>query len=246
MSPSTSYHTGDGDSKTHTTIIDEKPYGPECDIKSLDCIGHVQKRLGAALRRKKKEWGKRKFSDGKTIGGRGRLTDQRIDKLQNYYGLAIRNNLNDVSSMQKAVRAILYHSASTTKKPMHQFCPTGSTSWCGWQRNSQTYEHHDSIPRAIFEELKPIFERLSKTELLERCALGHTQNANEALNGTIWQLCPKERFVGSETLETAVAIAVCKFNIGAQLTMQRLLANMGLEAGDYASQALQVKSIDVT
>ena len=67
------------------------------------------------------------------------------------------NNLNDVSAMQKAVHAILYHSASTTKKPMHQFCPTGSVSWCGWQRNSQTNEHHDSIPKAIFQELKHIF-----------------------------------------------------------------------------------------
>ena len=36
-------YIGDGDSKTHTTIVDEKPYGPECDIKKSDCIGHVQK-----------------------------------------------------------------------------------------------------------------------------------------------------------------------------------------------------------
>lgn len=53
----------------------------------LDCIGHVQKRAGTALREfRKKNAGKLK--DGLPVGGRKhRLTDSCIDKLQKYNGM---------------------------------------------------------------------------------------------------------------------------------------------------------------
>ena len=37
-----------------------------------------------------------KLRDGKGFGGKGRLTDGKIDILQNYYGVAVRSNLDDV------------------------------------------------------------------------------------------------------------------------------------------------------
>ena len=42
----------DGDSKSHGIILEEQPYGsdPDQQVKKLDCVGHVQKRLGSALR----------------------------------------------------------------------------------------------------------------------------------------------------------------------------------------------------
>ena len=40
-----------------------------------------------------------------------KLTMTTIDKLQNYYGIAVRANANDLAGMQKAVRATLYHVA---------------------------------------------------------------------------------------------------------------------------------------
>ena len=105
----------------------------------------MQKHLGAALRRKKKECGHRPLRDGKTIGGRGRLTDQLINKLQNYFGLALRNNLNDIEKMHRDVLAILYHRTSSDNKTMHQYCPKGAASWCGWQRDSKNYKHHNVL-----------------------------------------------------------------------------------------------------
>ncbi len=41
----------DGDSKTHSLIPEEQPYGPETDnqIKKKDCVGHVLKCLGTAV-----------------------------------------------------------------------------------------------------------------------------------------------------------------------------------------------------
>ena len=53
----------------------------------------------------------RKVRDEKTIGGIGRLTNARIDKLQVYYGQAIRCNKLDLEGMKKEEWRGLCHSA---------------------------------------------------------------------------------------------------------------------------------------
>ena len=51
----------------------------------------MQKRIGCRLRNlKKKEKG---------LGGKSKLTDRIIDKLQNYYGIDIRSNKNNLKAM---------------------------------------------------------------------------------------------------------------------------------------------------
>ena len=87
---------GDGDSKSFKSICETDPYGPEYRVEKSDCICHIQKRMGSALRKIKKDYGKKKLPDGHTIGGAGRLTAQLCDDFQRYYGLAIRNNLGDL------------------------------------------------------------------------------------------------------------------------------------------------------
>ena len=63
----------------------EKKYGAAYEVRKEECVGHVQKRLGTALKSTKRQ----KLADGKTVGGKGRLTDKIIDSMQNYYGQAI-------------------------------------------------------------------------------------------------------------------------------------------------------------
>ena len=46
----------------------------------------------------------------KGLDGRGRLTDNIIDKLQNYYGMTVRQNSGDLNAMKSA--ASLFHVAS--------------------------------------------------------------------------------------------------------------------------------------
>ena len=48
------------------------------------------------------------LADNKTAGGQGHLTNVMIDKIQNYYGQAIRNN-QDLYSMKNAIWTIFYH-----------------------------------------------------------------------------------------------------------------------------------------
>jgi hypothetical protein len=73
---------GDSDSKAYNEV--ENAY-ENIDVEKKECVGHVQKRVGTALRKLKKVT--------KGIGGIGKLTDPLIDKLQNYYGIAIGSSL---------------------------------------------------------------------------------------------------------------------------------------------------------
>ncbi|GFT78527.1 uncharacterized protein TNCV_2085721 [Trichonephila clavipes] len=75
------------------------------------------------LRRLKTKMRGQNLSDGKPLCGRNRLTEAEIDRLQAYYGLAIRRNLSSVKDMQQAIWAIFLHKLSTDEKPQHGFCP---------------------------------------------------------------------------------------------------------------------------
>ncbi|GFT86906.1 uncharacterized protein TNCV_4300441 [Trichonephila clavipes] len=70
----------------------------------------------------------------KGLSGKGKLTDNFIDRLQNYYGIAVCSNVGNLTAMQQNVIAALYHCASSDKKPMHSQCPIGKESWCYFQR----------------------------------------------------------------------------------------------------------------
>ena len=105
----------DGGSSTYPTIASEKPYGPNHIVKKMECVGHVQKRMYAHLKALKSR--QNKGADEKVVrmGGKGRLTDVMMKKLQKFYGKA---NAGDAKSMQDAVLAIYYHSNVGDAKSM--------------------------------------------------------------------------------------------------------------------------------
>lgn len=51
-------YLGDGDSKGFVTAMERKPYGNDFKITKLECVGHVQKRMGSRLRRLKSAYKK--------------------------------------------------------------------------------------------------------------------------------------------------------------------------------------------
>ena len=73
--------------------------------------------------------------------------------------------------------------------------------------------------------------------MLEKCLKGATQNANEAFNGTLWHMCPKEGFCGREVVELAVSLATIAFNDGA-LGLQKVIIEMGCVPGHFTATAL--------
>ena len=225
----TSY-IGDGDSKGYQAVVSDKPYG-DVEIVKEKCIGHVAKRLGKALRDLKKD--KAPLADGKPIGDKGRLTDERCDKLQNYFALAIKRGVKQpgdpVTNMWRNIWASLAHTASTDKHPQHEFCPTDEDSFCTWQQwkagRCGPYTHKDPLPEAVVDAVKPAYRRLASPALLKKCSRGATQNQNESLNGLVWQYCPKISFCGVDTVEAAVGLALIKFNHGLHM-LEHVLAKV--------------------
>lgn len=45
------------------------PYGNDCAVTKLECVGHIQKRMGSTMRKLKAANKGLKLSDGKTLGG---------------------------------------------------------------------------------------------------------------------------------------------------------------------------------
>lgn len=76
----------------------------------------------------------------------GKLLDDMIHILQQYYGNAIRGNTGDLENMTDACWAVFYHSLSTDDNPCHYCCPKGKESWCKFQRavaNGEDTPHHN-------------------------------------------------------------------------------------------------------
>ncbi|XP_046844662.1 LOW QUALITY PROTEIN: uncharacterized protein LOC124438534 [Xenia sp. Carnegie-2017] len=232
---------GDGDSSTYNNIVDRKPYGDELIPNKLECIGHVQKRVGSRLRRLKNANKGVKLQDGKGLAGKGRLTDGKIDILQNYYGLAVRNNLNDVEKMARDIKASLYHVASTDANPQHQLCPDGENSWCQYKVSPETYKHKNGLAKCIVELIEPVFDSLCDQRLLEKCMHGLTQNVNECLNGLIWERCPKSTYAEKETVALATYLAVLKFNDG-DIFFIKIFEDLNITPGKFSLEATKVSS----
>ena len=211
---------GDGDTDCFGNVKEEcyKKYGDQYIVTKEECVGHIQKRLGTALRKYKVTMKGKKLKDGKTVGGKGRLTDKVIDRMQNFFGQAIRNNSGLKESMKKDILAILKHMVKDDTlylDQQHENCPKDSSSWCKFWSQREYYDNDKRLPSAFYEELKPIFHRLSADALLDRCLLGLTQNQNESINGILWSKCPKRKFCGRQKLLLAVGETVCEFNTGA-------------------------------
>ena len=160
---------GDGDSKAYQEVQD---CYENIHIEKKECVGHVQKRVGTAVRKLKKE--------NKGIGGKGKLTDSLIDKLQNYYGIAIRSNSGDLSGMKSAIHASFFHCISSKKRNLHHHCPDGPDSWCAYKRDkankTDLYKPGPGLPDNIIALIKPIYSRLSTDDLLKKCLDCKTQN----------------------------------------------------------------------
>ena len=172
-------YVGDGDSSSCRAVEDavHAKFGDDgYPIGKEDCIGHIQKRMGAVLQTYKNNCRDRIFADGKGVGGAGRLTDVIIDRIQTYYGYAIRNNKGNTCKIIEAIWAFYYHMIADPSyeslQKQHSFCPKSSDSWCKYNKdmvnktNEYMQQSQKSLPNVFRGELKLIFDRLSSNDLL--------------------------------------------------------------------------------
>jgi hypothetical protein len=125
--------------------------------------------MAARLRKFVEENVGTKLQDGRTLGGIGCLTKSEVDKLQNYYGLAIRRNMDNLEATNRAVWALFFHKLSTNDNPRHGLCPSDTDSWCKFKKFRVAYEHKYSLPAAVVDAIKPVFRDLASEDPLKRC-----------------------------------------------------------------------------
>ena len=159
-----------GDSKAYATVCDSQPY-PGIQVVKHECVGHVQKRVGKHLRDLKKDKTV-KYADGTRPIFNRRLTDANIDKLQRYYGNAIRENVGDSKAMIDACWAVFYHSCSTDENPRHHYCPGGKESWCHYNRalaegRVPSHSKPPRIPPDLVEFVGDCWTKLCRSRLAE-------------------------------------------------------------------------------
>ncbi|GFX82365.1 uncharacterized protein TNCV_2870461 [Trichonephila clavipes] len=126
--------------------------------------------MGTRLRRLKTKMRGQKLSDGKPLCGRNRLTEAEIDRLQAYYGLAIRRNLSSVKDMQQAIWAIFLHKLSTDENLSMDFVPLIQIRGANLKKAEllgETYHHKNSLPVDVVEAMRPVFRDLANPELLK-------------------------------------------------------------------------------
>ena len=197
---------GDGDSKPCPALKDI--YGRSKPIKKFECVGHYQKCVGSRLCNLKTK-------NTKGLGGKRKFTNTKIGTMQNYFGIGLRSNVGSyiLAAMNSACMASMYHICD-----YHDNCPKPADTWCQYQKDKQDntnyYKSEGDLPIDVRRAILPIHQSLCKSEMLEKCLHGKTQNTNELFNGMIWNRVPKATHLGLDVLSVGVYDATAHFNIG--------------------------------
>jgi hypothetical protein len=175
------------------------------------------------------------LKDGKGIQGKGRLTRERIDSFQVFYGKALRDNKGDVDAMSHLTMAILKHYSDMPEEEQHADCPKGTESWCRHQVDKArddgviTYiPIKKNISPVLYDILYPTFKALSDKKLLQACEMCKDQNANESLHSVIWNVVPKDLYHSPQEVSLGINIAVGLYNDGQRATLAPLMEKMGI------------------
>ena len=123
----------------------------------------MQKRVGTALRKLKRK--------NPGFGGAGKLTDPTIDTLQHYYGIISKCGQFDRNEKAIHAHASLMRCASNKYRPLHDHCPTGSTSWCKYHKDkankTKLHKHGLGFPWEVIAKVKSEYVSFSNDSFLE-------------------------------------------------------------------------------
>ena len=86
--------------------------------------------------------------------------------------------------------------------------------------------------------IKPVFQDLSRTDLLTKCTHGLTQNVNECLKCLIWDTQSKSVYVEKETAALATYLEILKFNDG-DISFLKIFSELDIVIGIFTSKRAQ-------
>ena len=112
-----------------------------------------------------------------------------IDKLQNYFGIALRSNYTSVNEITQAITASLFHVCSSKERNLHDHCIKGPESWCQYQRDvankTNLYCPGSGLSDDVIKHVKTTYLDLIKPQELAKCLHGITQNQNESFTNLV-------------------------------------------------------------
>ena len=103
-------------------------------------------------------------------------------------------------------------------------------------KKEYSYVHdYQSLPRDVLQAIKPIYEDLSRDELLQRCVEGFTQNNNESFNQNTWKVMVllTGYIVLTWKVSIGTYIATCVLNEGTY-GLSALMNGLGISCGPNA------------
>ena len=114
----------------------------------------------------------------KKMGGKNRLTQDKIPHLERWYSCAIRN-YDTVEGMQKAIMATFYHLTSTDDHPDHHLC---DIKWCFYKQKQQEYEDKIKVWHIELEKLKANPKRSTFYSIEQQCPKPEKPNLSHEAN----------------------------------------------------------------
>ena len=165
------------------------------------------------------------------------LADAVIDKLQNYFGMALcANTGGTVQKMADAIWFSFLHVSSNKKHQYHSLC---EKTWCQYRRDeansTNLFQHGPGLPNEVVALVKHIYKNLIKHEELGKCLHGKTQNQNESLNALIWKRAPMNVYLSLEKIRFAVYDAVAVLSDGRQGSLN-VLKGVSVKPGYYTTE----------
>ena len=124
------HYLGDGDSKGFV----KAKCAVDWPMTKLECANHVAKRLGTRLRALRKKY---------ELGGRGKLTNQAIDRMQQHYNNIIHSSQGDAQLMKAKVNSMRKHIGSSDGEPDHDDCDGHLCKYLQSYVGGKPYYHDD-------------------------------------------------------------------------------------------------------
>lgn len=101
--------------------------------------------------------------------------------------------------------------------------------------------HSKAVPKDIAEALIPVYRHLGDPQLLTRCLSGKTQNS-ESFHSLLWRTCPKERWAGHRTLDSALTISVQRYK--GSTALLDIMLELDLTAGRLGEKFEEVEDLE--
>ena len=141
-----------------------------------------------------------------------KLTEPKAEYISSNYSTVVRQHRGQSAALiARGLNIFLSHVSG-----IHSSCP--EEYWSRWRQTSSSSK---PPPAALtnyspleINKIKEVFNVYATEEFCSHLTLGMTQNANESLHNTIWNLCPKAKYVSPQSVEISTAVAVTIFNEG--------------------------------